>query len=103
MKQTPTHSTITNINGRLRTLTGPNATHAYRFRMIKTCLRLWKQTGIQPTRGVKILKVAQQATGLLTRNVDTLTAALDDLITLELSLCEIGTLTTPTDDREVTR
>ena len=89
------HNTIHNVNGQWRTLQGPRATGALRLRSIKTFLLLWSRTGIQPTRGVRILKVAQQTTGLRTRNIDTLTAALDALLEQALDQCEIGTLTTP--------
>jgi hypothetical protein len=88
-------SAIHNVNGHVRTITGPHAIEAYRLKVIKVSLRLWANTGIQPTRNVRILKVAQQVTGLKTRNVDALVAALDALMDAELSQCEIGTLTTP--------
>ena len=88
-------SAIHNVNGHVRTITGTHAIAAYRLKVIKVSLRLWADTGIQPTRNVRILKVAQQVTGLKTRNVDALVAALDALIDAELSECEIGTLTTP--------
>jgi len=86
---------IHNVNGQLRTITGRHGIQAYRLKVIKVSLRLWANTGIQPTRGVRILKVAQQTTGLKTRNIDALVAALDALMDVELSQCEIGTLTTP--------
>lgn len=88
-------SAIHNVNGHVRTIAGAHAIEAYRLKVIKVSLRLWADTGIQPTRNVRILKVAQQTTGLKTRNIDTLTAALDALMDAELSQCEIGTLTTP--------
>ena len=88
-------STIHNVNGHVRTITGPHAIEAYRLKVIKVSLRLWADTGIQPTRNVRILKVAQQVTGLKTRNIDALVAALDALMDADLSQCEIGTLATP--------
>ena len=88
-------NTINNVNGQWRTLQGPRAIEALRLRSLKTFLLLWSRTGLQPTRGVKILTLAQQATGLRTRNIATLTAALDALLERELDQCEIGTLTTP--------
>jgi hypothetical protein len=87
-------SIIHNADGYVRTITGSHAIEAYRLKVIKVSLRLWADTGLQPTRGVRILKVAQQTTGLKTRNIDTLTAALDALMNVELGQCEIGTLTT---------
>lgn len=94
MANTPTAS-ITNENGQFRSASGPAAIEAYRLRTMIVMLRLWSRTGIQPSRGIRILKVAQDTTGMRTRDTDALTAKLTEMMNAALSQCEIGTLTTP--------
>lgn len=86
-------NTITNENGELRsvTVTGPAGIAALRLRTIIVALGLYAKTGMQPTRGVNIIKVAQFETGLKTRDHGKLIEALRALCDAQIAACTVTT------------
>lgn len=72
-----------NARGQVTGYFGPDAVHFARVRMLRSSIKLWKQTGLIPTRGVgikRMLAMASEYTGkpYHTRNIE---AALTDLDT----------------------
>lgn len=61
-------------------ITGKAGIELYRLVSMKHAFGLWRKTGLQPTRGVRIKKLVQQVTGLKTRNDDVLAAKLEAMI-----------------------
>ncbi len=82
--------TIQNENGQFRGATGRGVL-AYRYKVLISALRLKQKTGMEPTRGVRILKVCQHETGLKTRNYDLLVEALQGLMEREIVASTITT------------
>jgi len=60
---------ITNDNGQLRSVEGPQAIEAYRIKVLISGLKLEK-TGMRVSRGVNCLKLAKAMTGLKTNDRD---------------------------------
>jgi len=85
---------IINVNGQLRSCNGPDAVNAFRLRTIITGLKFKQRTGMEITRAFKIVKVAQQTTGLKTRDIDTLIAALETMFNAQLDTVEVSHLDT---------
>lgn len=90
----PKSSRIKNEDGKLRHCDGHDAVEAYRLKCMIVALKLWDKTGMQPTRGVKILKLAQHTTGLKTRNVEALVAKLTEMMNAQIDKCEVITVAT---------
>lgn len=84
-------NTITNENGEVRCVTGPAGIAAFRLRTIIVALGLHAKTGMQPTRGVNIIKVAQFETGLKTRDHAKLIEALRALCDAQVAACTVTT------------
>ena len=61
-------------------LTGYVGVDRLRLCMIRSALKLWMGTGLQPTRGVRILKLAREVTGSRSRKADVVLAELDQII-----------------------
>lgn len=72
--------TITNENGQFRSAVGPKAIDAYRLRVMITALKLYQRTGMQPTRGVNIVKMARAETDLPKAKHEQLIAALTAML-----------------------
>ena len=62
------------------TVTGKAGISLYRLLMIRSAFKLWTKTGLQPTRGVRILSVVKDLTGLKTRDAAKQMERLDLLI-----------------------
>lgn len=60
---------IKNNNGHLSSVSGDKAMEAFRLRLILISLRFRQDTGYDMDRRFKSIKIAQQATGLKTRNI----------------------------------
>ena len=60
--------------------TGEAATKRVQLITVRSALRLHKNTGMQVRRGVNIVRIAQEHTGLRTRKHDELLARLDVMI-----------------------
>jgi len=85
---------IVNENGQWRSCNGADAVNALRLRTIIQGLKFKQRTGMELTRAFKIVKVAQQTTGLKTRNIDTLIAALETMFNAQLDTVEVSHLDT---------
>jgi hypothetical protein len=80
---------ITNKDGKLQSVVGRDAVEAFRYKVMISGLKLKQKTGMEPTRGVRILKLAQQTTGLKTRDYDKLIERLQIMMNEQVSKCLI--------------
>lgn len=63
------------------TITGQGGIALYRLIAIRSGFKMWRATGMQPTRGVRIKRLVQETTGLKTSKDDILLLAkLDAMI-----------------------
>ncbi len=62
------------------TITGKGGMNLMRLLVMRSAFGLWCKTGMQPTRGVRILKLVQETTGLRTRDKAVLAQRLNELV-----------------------
>jgi len=81
---------ITNENGQVRSLVGPNAISAFAHRVLISGLRLEaKNKGMRLTRGPSCLSRAKKITGLKTNDVEKHIAKLEEMQQAVLEHCVI--------------
>ena len=80
--------TIENKNGQVHVVTG-RGVMAFRYRALILALRFKQKTGMDLDRRAPAVKIAKRDTGLKTNNIDTLIAALTELMDREIAACEI--------------
>jgi hypothetical protein len=95
INQNPTDSRVKNENGQLRSVSGPYAVEAFRLKAIILGLAFKRKTGLEITRGVRIMKLAKETTGLKTNDYDKLDAALKMMFNACLDRCEMSSHQTP--------
>lgn len=84
----PNH--IENANGQIRTLTGPKAMEAMRYRTILIGLKS-EASGMRLTRGVSCTKLAKELTGLKTNNREKLAARIQEMMNQAVAQCAVVT------------
>lgn len=82
--------TITNKNGQLESVVGPVAVDAFRLRVMISAVRLEK-SGMRASRGINATKLAQQTTGLKTKDRDALIKRLEEMLQQRVSECLVVT------------
>lgn len=88
----PQPSVITNEGGELRSLTGPKAVEAYRYKVLISGLRLEKKCpGMRVTRGPSCLSRAKAETGLRTNNIEKHIERLEIMMQQAIGACIVVT------------
>lgn len=80
---------ITNRNGKLATCDGPNAVEAFRLRALVVMLDFKARTGMDMDRRVPAIRTARRETGLKTRDIATLRAAVVAKMNEAIARCEV--------------
>lgn len=82
-------NTIINRNGQLSSCNGPLAVEAFKFKCLITMIDFKMRTGHDIDRRVRTLKTAQRETGLKTRKLDVLRAAVVEKFNAALDRCTV--------------
>ena len=83
--------TITNRNGKLAMCDGPNAVDAFKLRTLIVMLDFKARTGMDMDRRVPAVRTARRETGLKTRDLATLRAAVVAKMNAAMALCDVVT------------
>lgn len=84
-----TENTIINKNGHLSSCNGPRAVEAFRLKALITMIDFKLKTGFDMDSRMPALKIARRETGLKTRNLQVLRAAVVAMMNAAIDDCTV--------------